>query len=186
MSDSYKSILERADQHFAEVVREQPANLLCGRGCTLCCQGLFEITAADIAMLRDALDQLEPGVRSRIEERSRFILESTSHPDLRGLSDKDKTEFLETTQAVACPNLDEKGLCLVYESRPLICRTFGLPVRTGNQYTGEECELNFTSATREQKERAAWDLLWEDQIAPEDQFTIPEAIVLLSRLPHSR
>lgn len=152
----------------------------------MCCHGLVEITAADVAILGDALDQLEPRVRSGIEQRAHFILESTSHPNLRDLSDHQKEEFLGTTEAVACPNLDDKGLCLVYESRPLICRTFGLPVRTGSQYTGEECELNFTSATEKQKERAAWDLLWEDEIGPDDQFTIPEAIVLLSRLRPSR
>lgn len=186
MSDPYKSILNRADQHFAEVAGEQPANLLCGRGCTMCCHGLFEITSADVAMLGDALDQLEPRIRSGIEQRASLIMKSTSHPNLRDLSEREKEEFLGTTEAVACPNLDEQGLCLVYDSRPLICRTFGLPIRTGSRYTGEECELNFTSATQEQKERAAWDLLWEDEIGPDDQFTIPEAIVLLSRLRPSR
>jgi len=186
LSDPYKSILDHADRHFAEVVREQPTSLLCGRGCTLCCHGLFEITSADVAILGDALDQLAPSVRAGIEQRAASIMTSTSHPNLRDLDDQEKAEFLGTTEEVACPNLDEKGLCLVYESRPLICRTFGLPIRTGIRYTGEECELNFTAATQDEKERAAWDLLWEDEIGPEDQFTIPEAIVLLGRVRSSR
>lgn len=147
----------------------------------MCCHGLFEITSADVSMLSEALDTLPASIRAGIESRSQSIMDSTSHPNLREITDEEKEKFLHTTEAVACPNLDQQGLCLVYESRPLICRTFGLPVRTGSQYTGDECELNFTEATQEQKEKAAWDLLWEDEIGPEDQYTIPEAIVLLSR-----
>jgi hypothetical protein len=30
--------------------------------------------------------------------------------------------------------------------------------------------------------KAAWDLEWEDVLGVEDEFTIPEAIVLVSRL----
>ena len=33
-----------------------------------------------------------------------------------------------------------------------------------------------------QKTAAAWDLQWEDELGPEDEFTIPEAIVLAARM----
>ena len=29
--------------------------------------------------------------------------------------------------------------------------------------------------------RASWDLEWEDVLGPDDQYTIPEAIVLIAR-----
>ena len=41
-------------------------------------------------------------------------------------------------------------------------------------------KLNFLAALREDKESAAWDLEWEDAVGPEDQFTVPEAIVVAS------
>ena len=70
---------------------------------------------------------------------------------------------------------------MIYESRPLVCRTFGLPLREGDRYIGDICELNFNDASSEEKVNAAWDLRWEDELGP-DQCTIPEAIVLIARL----
>jgi hypothetical protein len=60
---------------------------------------------------------------------------------------------------------------IVYEHRPLVCRTFGLPLRNGDDYLGDVCELNFTKAPDAEKEAAAWDLQWEDELGPEDEFT---------------
>lgn len=71
---------------------------------------------------------------------------------------------------------------MIYESRPLVCRTFGLPVKKGETYIGDVYELNFTAATHQQKNAASWDLQWEDELGSEDEFTVPEAIVLAARL----
>lgn len=64
----------------------------------------------------------------------------------------------------ACPFLIE-GLCSIYESRPLICRTHGLPLL----YMGEDawqmswCELNFTG----KKKNPEFD---ESNTFPQDRF----------------
>ena len=48
-----------------------------------------------------------------------------------------------------CPVLDpEKGTCELYESRPVICRTFG-PALTSEDDLGH-CELCFVGATEEE------------------------------------
>ena len=86
------------------------------------------------------------------------------------------------TQAIACRSVMEAGECLIYEYRPLVCRTFGLPLRNGATYVGDICELNFTEAPQSEKESAAWDLQWEDELGAEDEYTIPEAIVLIARM----
>jgi len=71
---------------------------------------------------------------------------------------------------------------MIYDSRPLVCRTFGLPVREAERYIGDVCELNFTSASADEKKAASWDLQWEDALGREDEFTVPEAIVIAARL----
>jgi Fe-S-cluster containining protein len=71
---------------------------------------------------------------------------------------------------------------MVYEHRPLVCRTFGLPLREAERYVGDVCDLNFKSATDENKLAAAWDLNWEDTLGKEDEYTIPEAIIAIARL----
>jgi Fe-S-cluster containining protein len=176
---SYRDILERADGFFASVAGEQPQNLQCGRGCSLCCYGLFEIGSGDVPLIAEGLAALHPSRRAAIIRRAAAV---AGHPNLRECSPEEKEAFFERTSDLACPNLDPTGACMIYESRPLVCRTFGLPIRDGGQYIGDICELNFTSATQEEKERAAWNLQWEDELGPEDEYTIPEAILLAARL----
>ena len=180
--DDYRGILARADEHFANVMRAQPQNLQCGAGCSLCCYGLFEIGSGDVPVIAEGLEQLHPSRRAKIIRRAKEIVESSAHPNLRECSPEEKDAFFERTQSTPCPNLDDAGLCMMYEHRPLVCRTFGLPLREGRKYVGDVCELNFTQSTARERMSAAWDLRWEDILGIEDEFTIPEAIVLISRL----
>jgi Fe-S-cluster containining protein len=179
---SYKEILERADAFFRQVADTQPQNLQCGRGCSLCCYGLFEIGAADIPVLADGLKRLHPMRRRMIVRRAAEVIASTKHPNLRERTAAEKAAFLNGTASIPCPNLDDTGACMVYEQRPLVCRTFGLPLREGDRYIGDVCELNFTGVSDQERLTAAWDLNWEDTLDPEEEYTIPEAIVLIARL----
>jgi len=180
--ETYKRILSRADEFFDSVMQSQPQSLQCGRGCSLCCYGLFEIGAADVAVIADGLSKLNPARRDMIIRRAVDIVASSRHPNLRECSPIEKDEFFERTASTPCPNLDDSGLCMIYEHRPLVCRTFGLPLRDGARYIGDVCELNFEEATIDEKESAAWDLQWEDALGPEDEYTIPEAIILAARM----
>lgn len=181
VSGSYRAILARADEHFDSVMRTQPQNLQCGRGCSLCCYGLFEIGSGDVPVIAEGLEQLHPMRRQKIIRRSLEIVESSAHPNLRECSPEEKEAFFDRTQATPCPNLDDEGACMMYEHRPLVCRTFGLPLRDGRKFIGDICELNFTESTRPEQMSAAWDLKWEDVLGPEDEFTIPEVIVMIAR-----
>ncbi|MGZ7030344.1 MAG: YkgJ family cysteine cluster protein [Thermoanaerobaculia bacterium] len=180
--ETYKRVLERADQFFRSVSNEQPQHLQCGRGCTLCCYGLFEIGAADVAIIADGLSRLHPNRRSMIIRRAQAIIDETNHPNLRESTRREKEAFFDQTASTPCPNLAETGECLIYDSRPLVCRTFGLPVRDGKRYIGDICDLNFRDASDVEKLTASWDLQWEDAVGPEDAYSIPEAIVLAARM----
>ncbi len=178
---SYKQILERANAFFHRAQRSQPQHFQC-RGCSLCCYGLFEIGAADVSMLAEGLETLHPQRRRMIVRRAKEIIESSNHPNSRECSTAEKQEFFRRTASTACPNLSDAGECMVYHHRPLVCRTFGLPLREGHRYIGDICDLNFTHASEEERLAAAWDLHWEDELDPEEEYTIPEAIVLIARL----
>lgn len=180
--DSYRRVLLQADAFFAKVMSDQPENLQCGRGCSLCCYGLFEIGSGDVPLIAEGLARLHPMRRRKIIRRAEEILVATAHPNLRECSPEEKEAFFDRTSELACPALSESGECLMYESRPLVCRTFGLPLREGERYIGDVCELNFDAASDEQRLAAAWDLRWEDVLGPEDEYTVPEAIVLAARV----
>ena len=179
---SYKRILKEADAFFRTVLQTQSQNLQCGRGCSLCCYGLFEIGSGDIPILAEGLTKMHPARRKMVIGRAREIVETSAHPALRECSPVAKEKFFDRTASTPCPNLNESGECLIYEHRPLVCRTFGLPLRNGGKYIGDICELNFTEAPQSEKEAAAWDLQWEDELGAEDEYTIPEAIVLIARM----
>jgi Fe-S-cluster containining protein len=119
--------------------------------------------------------------RRKIVRKAAEIIASVRHPNLRECSTLEKESFFDRTASTECPNLNGAGECMIYEHRPLVCRTFGLPLRNGERYLGDICELNFSEATDDEKLRAAWDLQWEDILGPEDEYTIPEAIVLIAR-----
>jgi uncharacterized protein len=59
------------------------------------------------------------------------------------------TEHLNNTEQhiaphpTACAFLDSSGACQIYEARPVLCRTHGLPLLAGSDVT--VCELNFTT-----------------------------------------
>jgi Fe-S-cluster containining protein len=180
--ETYTRILDRADDFFRSISKSQPQNLQCGRGCSLCCYGLFEIGSGDVPLIAEGLEKLHPSRRKMIIRRSQEIVESSKHPDLRNCSPSVKDAFFERTAATPCPNLNDRGECLMYEHRPLVCRTFGLPLRNADDYIGDICELNFSSSSQGDREAAAWDLQWEDALGAEDVYTIPEAIVLVARM----
>lgn len=179
---SYRRILQHADEFFRSVMHSQPQNLQCGRGCSLCCYGLFEIGAADIPVLAEGLEKLHPMRRRKVVRKAAEIVAESRHPNLRESHPAEKDAFLTRTASVPCPNLNDSGECVVYEHRPLACRTFGLPLRDGDRYLGDVCELNFNDASEEQRLAAAWDLNWEDAIDPAEEYTIPEAIVFIARM----
>lgn len=179
---NYRDILDRADAHFASVMQAQPQNLQCGAGCSLCCYGLFEIGSGDVPVIAEGLAALHPQRRGKIIRRAVAMMEASQHPNLRECSPEEKQAFYTRTESTPCPNLGENGLCEMYEHRPLVCRTFGLPLREGRKYVGDICELNFTASNRKEQMAAAWDLKWEDVLGVEDEFTIPEAIVLVARM----
>jgi Fe-S-cluster containining protein len=179
---SYSHILDRADEFFRSVNATQPQNLQCGKGCSLCCYGLFEIGSGDVPLIAEGLEKLHPMRRKMIIRRAQEIVAASEQPDLRNCSPAEKESFFDRTSTTPCPNLNERGECLMYEHRPLVCRTFGLPLRDADNYIGDICELNFRESSQPEREAAAWDLQWEDALGAEDVYTIPEAIVLVARL----
>ena len=179
---SYRRILKQADSFFRQVAQTQPQALQCGKGCSLCCYGLFEIGAADIPIIAEGLAKMHPARRKAVVARAREIYETSEQSALRECSPIEKEKFFDRTASTPCPNLSEAGECLMYEHRPLVCRTFGIPLRNSEGYIGDVCELNFKESTEAVREAAAWDLQWEDELGTEDEYTIPEAIVLIARM----
>lgn len=133
--------------------------LVCRPGCTQCCIGVFAINPLDALRLQHGLADLErtnPARAARVRERSqesssRLAADFPGNPRTGILhSDPESVSRFENfANDELCPALDPStGLCDLYSSRPLTCRTFGPPVRTEGGIG--VCELCFQGATEEE------------------------------------
>ena len=161
-------------------------HLVCHPGCSQCCIGVFPIAQQDAARLREGLtllNQTDPQKSQRIHQR---VAEALTRLDpwfpgdrATGILHEDHEAailFEEFANDEPCPVLDlDHGTCDLYEHRPILCRTFGPPMRTPGDEgeinlatcelcyihasTGEiaVCELDPTIPALEEASNTAWD-----------------------------
>jgi Fe-S-cluster containining protein len=128
------TLIQIVDAALAEAARRSGPWLLCRPGCAQCCLGEFPITQLDAARLRRGLAELEisePERAARVHQRVRAAIERDAP-----MADDE-----------ACAALDpETQTCDLYAARPIMCRTFGPPVRCESGDIGV-CELCFDGAS---------------------------------------
>ena len=156
-----QKLIQIVDAALAEAARKSGAWLVCHKGCTQCCYGPFAINQLDAARLRCGMEELESRdpkraaqVRKRAKAAVRRLAANFPGDHETGiLSDDEEAEagFAEFANDEPCPALDlETGACDLYESRPMTCRVFGPPVRSGEENGLAVCELCYHGATDEQ------------------------------------
>jgi Fe-S-cluster containining protein len=126
-----RRFLRVLDATLADGARVAGAHLACRIGCTECCVGAFPITQLDARRLQRGFTKLCESA----PERAAAVLARAQQK-----IDEHDTEG-------PCPALDpSSGACDLYEARPVTCRTFGLPVRLGDDEL-PPCRLCFTGAS---------------------------------------
>jgi len=153
------TLIQIVDAALADASRRSGEWLVCRPGCTQCCVGAFAINQLDAVRLQRGLADLgrrNPARARRIRDRARASVGRLS-ADFPGnaktgvLDESAEAEerFVEFANDEPCPVLDpETGLCELYESRPMTCRTFGPPVQSEGGLG--VCELCFHGASDEQ------------------------------------
>jgi Fe-S-cluster containining protein len=117
---NYFDLVSRVDELCQRIETDFRMHLACRKGCDACCRH-FSLFPVEAAALVQALDSRGAEEKGRIRSRARLAPEEGP-----------------------CPLLQD-GACLLYEARPIICRTHGLPLLAG---TGKErlldwCPENF-------------------------------------------
>ena len=124
-------LADSVDETFASIQTRQGACMQCSAGCTDCCRARPSITHVERAFFRRGLARLSEAERKELAQRTR-----------------DKAREM-------CPALDPQGRCQLYDSRPLICRSFGVPLRRRHEVVLvnppviDVCDLNFVDVPLE-------------------------------------
>jgi len=115
---NYRLLVSRVDELCRNITGSFETAINCRPGCSDCCRHLT-IFPVEAAALANALQRLP-------ETAVRLLAESPGMP------------------GASCPFLSD-SLCLVYENRPIICRTHGLPIltETEGQRRVDFCPENF-------------------------------------------
>jgi hypothetical protein len=120
--ERYRELCAKVDAFFARVKARHPVDMNCAAGCDGCCRIRLTVTAVEAEEIRDAVAGLSPEARGRARVRARL-----DAPD-------------------RCAALEEDGRCAIYDARPLLCRSHGLPVRMVSPRglpVVDACVLNF-------------------------------------------
>jgi uncharacterized protein len=156
-AEQYQQLVNLTDRLAARLSARYGAHLACRAGCSGCCHHHLSVFPVEAAAIAEAVKALPAETQAIIRRQAAAVRER----EARGLS-------------VACPLLVDDR-CAVYESRPLICRTQGLPLLIEAEDSAQEvdfCPLNFTTP-------GAVDDLDEDHLVPLDALNLRLAAVNL-------
>jgi Fe-S-cluster containining protein len=154
-----RELVQILDTALADATRRSGSHLVCRKGCTQCCIGVFAISQLDALRLQRGLAELavtDPERAARVRERgtsaaARLAADFPGDAATGVLDEGEEADarFADYANDEPCPVLDPvDGTCDLYESRPITCRAFGPPIRS-EQGLGV-CELCFHGATDEQ------------------------------------
>jgi hypothetical protein len=118
-------LTRKVDGFFARVADRHGAEMQCATGCSDCCHVRLTITGVEAAAIRGYVARWAP------EQRQQLAVTQPSTP-----------------AAERCAGLDAAGRCRIYDARPLVCRSHGVPIRM--QRAGlpivQNCHRNFHRA----------------------------------------
>lgn len=118
---NYKKLIARVDALCIGISESLGDQITCSEGCSSCCTSIT-IFPVEAAAMRDMLNHLP-------EQQADVI----------------KQHIIQNADNERCPLLHNHR-CLLYEARPIICRTHGLPIiyTTDDRQQSDCCPLNLS------------------------------------------
>lgn len=138
MTRRYLPLLERLDAWQRKVDQSHPNLIPCRSGCSACCHGPFDISAADVATLADGFRLLDSETRAAVVAASRAqigrvqaIEPNWQAPfDIAAIGEARFDKVSDSLATLPCPMLATDQRCLVYRHRPMVCRVIGIGLET--------------------------------------------------------
>ena len=115
-------LTQKVDAFFARVAERHGTDMQCMTGCSDCCHVQLTITGVEAEAIRTHVAGWPA------ERRRNLAAAGPTHH---------------------CAALDPSGRCQIYDARPLVCRSHGVPIRMrqGSLPVVQACHRNFTRTT---------------------------------------
>jgi len=154
-------LLQIINNALAETALKSGEWLVCRKGCTQCCIGVFAINQLDAVRLKKGMAELNksnPKKAAEVRERAQNSVKrlsphfpGNSQTGILAIDEEAEERFTDFANEEPCPALSPvTGECELYEHRPMTCRVFGPPVRTGEDGALGVCELCYHEAKPEE------------------------------------
>ena len=138
--EEYRELIAQVDRIFDQV-KEMHGNLVnCKVGCDDCCYAFFELTPIEAVYIRDRFAKCsDPEKKEAILERAREahqkylkLAERLVRASALGPEEKHVEMDAAARERIACPLLNDRRQCDLYDDRPVTCRLYGIPTRIDN------------------------------------------------------
>lgn len=115
------TLQQNASDFFDKIAEKNALNMECKKGCSQCCM-------TDISVFEIEADRIRDYVRTHVADSEK----------------RDQLQKVWETKPIAgaCHFLIENQ-CSIYEARPVICRTQGLPLYLSTENVLDFCPFNF-------------------------------------------
>ncbi|EFL49133.1 protein of unknown function UPF0153 [Solidesulfovibrio fructosivorans JJ]] len=137
----YEAIAAEADAVFAKVAAACPGMVACGEGCSDCCHALFDLSLIEALYLNHKFNEAFPPGEARDAVLERANKADREHYKLKRKAFRASEKGVSTTEILAdlarerirCPLLGDDNRCILYKSRPITCRLYGVPLEIGGE-----------------------------------------------------
>lgn len=133
----YEALVSIIDGIFEKVKSEYPKEVSCKEKCCDCCYAIFDIPIIEAIYLNHKFREKFSGTeksklidKAATIDRALFKMKRDAHKAVK--AGKEELEIVATMsqERIRCPLLGENNLCILYESRPITCRIYGIPTAT--------------------------------------------------------
>ena len=128
-----KLLFTQVDNAVKRVAAQFPKEFKCKKGCSDCCNAAFDVSLAEGYLIKKRFAILGRKTRKQIlkkAKKAQKIWDANVKGDMEVIS----------KLRIPCPLLSRDEECLLYEVRPVNCRTYGVPTEINGM--GHVCSLS--------------------------------------------
>ncbi len=133
MEKELRLLFGQIDNAVKTVSIKYQKEIRCKKGCSDCCNAAFDISLAEARLLRKNFLILGRKTRKQIIKKARTAQNLWDETVAREPQNIHKLR-------IPCPLLNNDEECLLYEVRPVNCRTYGIPTEING--SGHVCALS--------------------------------------------